>query len=116
VARRHGPVSFTLGVMRCPSCQREFGFLYSFRVLNPFKHRCRSCGALLTLGSAAAVGIAGAVLVGLAVAGVAIYMEEYRRWSTDESLLWLAVVLPLAGVALQWIFWRVASFKLWGES
>jgi hypothetical protein len=25
--------------MSCPSCDKEFSFLYSFKILNPFRHR-----------------------------------------------------------------------------
>jgi hypothetical protein len=92
--------------MHCPSCNRNFGFAYSFRILNPLRHKCPSCGAILTAGRFGRVCIFIGLMLGLAIAGVAIYMEERHTWSTRESLIWFAYAVPPTILLFQWFCWR----------
>jgi uncharacterized protein (DUF983 family) len=98
--------------MNCPACNRQFSFLYSFRILNPLKHRCPSCGVLLTMGRYGKVTTAIALCVGLSIAGVAIFMEETGFWNLRNSLLWFAIAVPALGVPLQWLCWHRARFSV----
>jgi hypothetical protein len=92
--------------MYCPACKHRISFLSSFRVLNPWKHRCASCGAVLTGGRRATVAVVAAALIGLLIAAVAIGMEEARRWVTLDSLLWFAIAVPLILIPYQYWCWK----------
>jgi hypothetical protein len=98
--------------MHCPSCSRPFGYIDSFRILNPLKYECPSCGLLLTAGRFGKIAIGFGCFLGLLIVAVAIFMEESRLWATRDSLMWFAVSVPLAGLPWQWYWWRKSSFTL----
>jgi hypothetical protein len=52
------------------------------------------------------VAVAAAAFIGLLIAAVAIGMEEARRWSTQDSLLWFAIAVPLTLVPYQYWCWK----------
>ena len=96
---------------RCPACGHGFGFLASFKVLNPFKFACPSCGALLTTGRRGRNVLFIGCLIGAGIAALAITMEELGRWGTAQSLTFLAIALPVAAILYQGICWRAARFE-----
>lgn len=98
--------------LHCASCNRSFSFLESFRILNPLRYKCPSCGALLTTGRFGWFSIGIGCLLGLFGAAVAIGMEEFRLWKTQDSFTWFAVYLPVVCVPFQWFWWRRARFIL----
>jgi hypothetical membrane protein len=67
---------------------------------------------VLTTGRYGKITLTVAVLLGLCIAGVAIYMEEQHYWVTIDSLLWFAVATPVIVIAFQWLSWRGAKFAL----
>ena len=97
--------------MNCPKCKREFSFLYSFRIINPWKYRCPSCGALLTAGKQATITLALAGVIGLVIALVAIVMEEAKLWTTQDSLIWFFIALPITIVPYQYWCWKWIRFR-----
>jgi len=97
--------------MKCPECQRRFSFLYSFRILNPSKFVCPSCGTALTTGRyGKGTYIAGAIM-GAATVIFAIYMEKRGHWTTLESITWFAIALPTFAIPYQWFCWRTCTFS-----
>jgi hypothetical protein len=92
--------------MFCPACNHRFSFLESCRVLNPWKIRCPQCGAILSGGRQATWVAVLAGFLGLLIASVAITMEELQRWATLDSLVWLAVAVPLIVVPYEYCCWK----------
>lgn len=98
--------------MNCPSCNRSFSFLDSFRILNPFRYKCPTCASLLTTGSKGWITIVYGGFLGFLLAAVAIVMEEAQRWTSLEKFIWFAVSIPLACVSYQWFWWRRTNLIL----
>jgi hypothetical protein len=97
--------------MKCPRCSRSFSFLESVKILNPWKHRRPACEAVLTAGWQALVAYMLAAVLGLAVAGIAIAMEETGVWSGKGSVLWFVTALPVACALYLLCCWKWVSFK-----
>lgn len=97
--------------MQCPECGRKYGFWSTWRIFNPFRHRCIECRAVLTMGRYGVITIVAGLLLGAALAFVAIYMEETSRWSDADSLLWFAGALLVTAPLLSFLIWRVAKFR-----
>ena len=98
--------------MHCPSCDRSFSFVESFKILNPLRYKCPSCASLLTTGRFGWFSIGTGILVGLAIAGVAIAMEEFEVWIPADSFTWFAVAMPVGCALFQRYFWRKARLTL----
>ena len=92
--------------MHCPSCNHQFGFLYSFRILNPLKYKCPSCGVVLTSGHYGKITNAIGILLLFCIMGIAMYMEQ----KTQDSILWLVIASLVFGVPYRWLIWRQTQF------
>lgn len=92
--------------MHCPSCNRSFSYLHSFRILNPFRYKCPTCASLLTTGWKGWMTIILSGFMGFLFATVSIVMEEERGWTSREKFIWFAVSIPLFCVSYQWFWWR----------
>jgi hypothetical protein len=97
--------------MHCPACSHKFGFFKSLLIVNPFRIRCPSCGTSLTMGRFGAVFLVVGFLFGVAIAEVAIYMKEYKSWSTADIVLWFLVAFPTVIGAYEWLGWRYAKLR-----
>jgi DNA-directed RNA polymerase subunit RPC12/RpoP len=98
--------------MNCARCHREFSYAYSFKILNPFKHRCPDCGAILTAGRRGKLVLIGAGLLGLCIGGVAIAMEEMHLWTVYNSLLWFAIAVPAFMLPYLYWYWKWVQFEV----
>ena len=98
-------------VMHCPACGHQFGFLKSLLIVNPFRIRCPSCGTVLTMGRFGAIFLAVGFLFGVALAEVALYMQEHRSWTTPDMVLWFLVAFPTVIGAYEWLGWRYAQLR-----
>jgi hypothetical protein len=97
--------------MQCPECGRKYGFWSTWRIFNPFRHRCLECRAVLTMGGYGVLTIVAGSLLGAALVGVAITMEETGRWSFTDSLVWFAGSLLVTAPIVSFLIWRVAKFR-----
>lgn len=97
--------------MQCPECGRKYGFWSTWRIFNPFRHRCLECRAILTMGGYGVITIVAGLLLGTLLASVAIYMEETGRWSFTDSLVWFAGSMLVAVPLVVFVIWRVATFR-----
>ena len=90
----------------CPVCGSTISFVKGLRMANPWRTRCPICKAPLAMSTLAKVfTVAGGLLYG----GLAIYMEESKRWVTSDSLLYFALTAPvLAG--LSFLLWPRMKF------
>jgi len=77
----------------CPNCGKVFGLVDEIRINYPWKHKCSACGQLLTTNKLGTTIYIFAYVIGLLIAGVAIYMEERGFWETKKSLTFFAVCL-----------------------
>lgn len=68
---------------------------------NPWKATCPACKAVLEMSWFSKITT---VLSGVAWAGVAIYMEETKRWAVQDSLFYFAITLPII-FAIGYILW-----------
>ena len=98
--------------MNCPSCKRDFGYFYSFKILNPLRHKCPSCETILTAGSRGKITLGLSTLVGLMIAAVAIIMEEKKLWTTYDSILWFAIAFAVFVPPCQYLAWRWCRFQI----
>ena len=98
--------------MNCPSCNRDFSFLYSFKILNALRHKCPSCGAVLTTGKRGKISNCMAGLLGLMIAAVAIVMEEKGLWTSHDSIIWFAIAFIIFIPPFQYISWRWCRFQI----
>lgn len=71
---------------------------------NPWKVSCPACKAALEMSWVSKVAAVLSVPVGLALAGVAIYMEEMKRWTTSDSLVYFAITFPIL-LAIGYVLW-----------
>lgn len=98
--------------MNCPACNHKFGFFKSLLIMNPFRIKCSSCGTTLTMGRFGALFLAAGFLLGVMVGGFAMYMKEYKSWSTPDIVLWFLVAFPTAIGAYEWLGWRYAKLAV----
>ena len=98
--------------MKCPACGRTFSYLYSFRVLNSFRHKCPDCKNIITTGNRGAIVAITGAFAGIAIAAVAIVMEERHLWTTADSLRWFAIAGLVAVPAFNYIWWKWCPFTL----
>jgi len=103
-------VHYTLGRSMKSHCDHRFSYWYSFRVFNPWKHKCPKCGVALTGGKRAGITVAIALLIGAAVAAVAITMEHSHRWVVRDSLVWFAFAIPAVTLPYQYWCWKWVHF------
>lgn len=88
----------------CPNCTKSFSLIDGFRMVNPWKIKCRNCGAILEGGGWQKVELFAGFGTGVAIAGIARWQREAGNWDTPDSLIWYAAsltILFLAGLA----FW-----------
>ena len=81
-------------------------------IMNPFRFRCPSCRAVLTMGRSGALLLTVGCLPGFALGTVAMHMKDHQSWSTTELLLWFLVACPAAIVAYEWLSWRYARLAV----
>lgn len=98
--------------MECPACHCHIGYFSSFKIVNPMKHTCTQCGAVLSAGQGGKLALVLAVLLGLGIAGMAIYMEIFHNWTSKNSYLWFAVSMPLVLMPFQYLCWRTIKFRV----
>jgi uncharacterized protein (DUF983 family) len=97
--------------MNCPRCARRFSFFDSLKVVNPWKHRCPDCAAVLTAGRQGFAAYMVALTLGFTVAGVAIAMEETGTWTERGSVVWFAIAMPIVVVLYLLGCWKWVRFK-----
>jgi len=71
---------------------------------NPWKVSCSACKAVLEMSWVSKVATILSVPIGLAWAGVAIYMEEMKRWTSGDSMVYFAITLSIL-VAISYVLW-----------
>jgi hypothetical protein len=89
---------------KCPECKKTISFLQGLEMWNPWKVSCPACKAALEMSWVSKVATVLSVPVGLAWAGVAIYMEETKQWATQDSFVYFAITLPIF-IAIGYILW-----------
>lgn len=92
----------------CPNCGTSFSALYRLRIMNPWLHRCRFCGMLLSVDRKGSLISLGACVLGVGLAALAIAMEEAGLWATRDSLMFFGlcfvVLVPVSA-------WSTAKFR-----
>ena len=66
---------------------------------------------MLTAGRQAVITFAVACGLGLLIALVAITMEEMRMWTTQDSMAWFAITIPIGIILYQYWCWKWVRFK-----
>ena len=98
----------------CPSCENKITLTQGFKMTNPKKMRCPHCNVGLEYAGAwGTVTVLGPVL-GLGVAGFAIFMEQTDRWSMTNSIVFFIAVfgtLMIIGLLL----WPYTKFQVKDE-
>lgn len=99
-----GPVDGATGVCEliCPACDHRVSFAQSFGILNPFNFPCPDCKSRLTVGTRGRIVLVAAVIFGLSLCAIAIFMEEAGRRETRESLQFTALALIVGGLPAQY--------------
>lgn len=92
--------------MHCPSCNRQFGFLHSFRIVNPLKYKRPSCGVVLTSGHYGKITNTIGIFLLFCILGIAIYLEQ----KTQDSTLWFVIAALVFGVPYRWLIWSQTQF------
>ena len=95
---------------RCPLCAQEVTLLQGARFLNPWNCRCPHCSGRLEMTLPWKWVYIGALGLGGALAGVAIYQEEMGHWQTSDSLrffFWAAVAL----LPISCVIWPLTRLK-----
>lgn len=95
----------------CPNCKNSFTLLDGLRMFNPWKVKCRKCGAILEAGRWQKAGLFAGFALGIAVGGVARWQEKAGNWETSESLIFFAfslAVVFLVGLP----FWPRCTFRI----
>jgi hypothetical protein len=98
--------------MNCPSCGRKFGFFSSFKIIDPLRHKCPSCGTILTAGKRGKISLGLGGLVGALIAAVAIVMEENNLWLKHDSILWFVLAFTVFIPSFQYLTWRWYRFQI----
>jgi hypothetical protein len=91
-------------------CEHRFSYFYSFRILNPWKHRCPGCGVLITGGKRATVAVTIGILIGIAILMVALTMVATDRWTATDTLVWYGVALLVVVPPFQYWCWKWVRF------
>jgi hypothetical protein len=85
---------------RCPICSKELTFLHSVKFLNPWNCKCPHCSGRLEMTTRWKWVHVGYLILGGALASVAIYQEEMGRWQASDSLMfffWAFIIsLPVS--------------------
>ena len=89
---------------QCPECKKTISFLQGLEMWNPWKVSCSACKAVLEMSWVSKVATILSVPIGLAWAGVAIYMEEMKRWTSGDSMVYFAITLSIL-VAISYVLW-----------
>jgi hypothetical protein len=112
------PLSYTCkplpldSLMHCPSCNHKLSYLAALKIVNPFKHKCQSCGTHLTLGQQGAGFVLGSVILGGSLAGIGIYLEQSGCLTARESLLAFATSFFVTAGIGEYFCWKHGVFKL----
>jgi hypothetical protein len=93
----------------CPSCGTSFSVFYRLRIINPWRHRCRFCGTLISIDDRkGAMVFIGACVLGLAIPAFSITMERAGLWITRDSLIFFSLCLLLL---VPVCIWLIPSFR-----
>jgi len=98
--------------MHCPSCERKFTFLDSFKIINPFGHRCPRCKSKLTTGKTGGMLIGAGMVMGLFLGAIAIYFVRAGLLHSGIYLLLFILSIFIIAVLFQFLAWKICKFKL----
>ena len=75
---------------------------------NPWNLECLECGTILQANRWVTISYLLAIPIGVAVAGIALYLEETNNWGTRELMLFYAsMFFPALAISLYlWRHWR----------
>ena len=93
----------------CTECGFKFSFWRSLTFLNPYVVTCPHCRTELHIKNANLI-LSLSLLLGLAIAGVAIACEETGRWKTADSYLFFASTLPAVLIPWTVLWWSRLQF------
>ena len=95
----------------CPQCAYAFTLFRSLRHWNPYNTKCPQCGAKLRLKRTTTL-LVSAVLVGVALGGVAILGEETGMWNHSGGRLFILLVGLFALPPLAIFLWSRQHYEL----
>jgi hypothetical protein len=96
---------------KCPQCNVEIRWSQGLRAWNVWRYPCPSCKVELEFSPLVKALTVASVPAGIAIAGVAIYLERAGRWQTLDSLTFFAVVTGI-GLAISAATWRRTIVKV----
>jgi len=97
--------------MKCPSCNKQFSYWDSFKIVNPLNYQCPNCKSLLTTGKIGVVMALFAIIIGISIAVVGIGFERKGLWSHDDSVLWYVLTIAVGIPVFQYIAWKSCTFR-----
>ena len=84
----------------CPNCKGKLTILHGLQCWNPWRYKCPLCDTILQYARRSKLLLIPFGILGLLIAGIAIYQEETGKWVTTDSIEFFAyafiVILVLA--------------------
>ena len=95
----------------CPSCESKITLMQGLKFANPKKMNCPHCGVGLQYAGFANALSKGAPIQGLAIAGIAIYMEQAGHWEILDSVIFFVATISIL-LIIGALLWPVTTFKI----
>ena len=96
---------------KCPSCQNELTIFHSFKMMNPWKCKCPSCGSVLEASWIPKTYLLLSAPIGILIAGVAIFQEERGNWEQNDSFIFFAIAFSMV-LLVSVLLWSKSNYRL----